>query len=184
MGKNLYDIVGKKFGRYLVLERDLTLAKNYSRWKCLCDCGVIKTVMGRALINGEIKSCGCWQKEKDHTNFHGWQGYEEISGNYWSSIKRAALKRKIEFSVTIEEAWEQYKKQIGKCALTGDEISFVRDYSRNCQTASLDRINSQAGYTRENIQWIHKDINKFKRDFDEKTLIEWCFKVLLHKKHQ
>ena len=32
-------------------------------------------------------------------------------------------------------------------------------------TASLDRIDSTKGYVRGNIQWVHKDINWFKRDY-------------------
>lgn len=66
------DLTGLKFGRLLVLEKDnfyrkqnnLKEASTY--WKCLCDCGTIKTVCADSLINGKTKSCGCYNLECIH----------------------------------------------------------------------------------------------------------------------
>lgn len=45
------------------------------------------------------------------------------------------------------------------------------------KTASLDRIDSLKGYTLDNVQWIHKDLNYMKCDYEENEYIEWCKKV-------
>ena len=46
------------------------------------------------------------------------------------------------------------------------------------RTASLDRIDSKLGYTSNNIQWVHKDLNYMKSDLDQSVFIEWCRKVV------
>jgi len=67
-------------------------------------------------------------------------------------------------------------RQKRRCALTGVELCFVSDYRKNKreQTASLDRIDSDKGYVKGNVQWVHKDINKLKQSFSEKRLIKLC----------
>lgn len=49
---------------------------------------------------------------------HRWKGYEEIDGKYWNSLETAAKKRNIEFSISIEEAWDLFVQQNRECALT------------------------------------------------------------------
>jgi hypothetical protein len=44
-------------------------------------------------------------------------------------------------------------------------------------TASLDRINSDEGYIKGNVQWVHKDINIMKNIYSSKYFIEMCKKV-------
>ena len=41
-------------------------------------------------------------------------------------------------------------------------------------TASLDRKNSNLDYTKENIQWVHKDVNYMKMSLNEKYFIKLC----------
>lgn len=55
------DQIGKRYGRWVVLERDFSKKKPY--WFCRCDCGKIKSVDGYSLRSGASKSCGCRQKE-------------------------------------------------------------------------------------------------------------------------
>lgn len=60
---NLIDLTTQKFGRYTVLERDLTKPKGRVYWLCQCECGNIKSIRGDHLSSGKIQSCGCLQKE-------------------------------------------------------------------------------------------------------------------------
>ena len=65
------DLTGKKFDKLLVLERDYlypkvkNLKNSHAYWKCICDCGKIKTIDGVALRQGKTTSCGCFRKEKN-----------------------------------------------------------------------------------------------------------------------
>lgn len=45
------------------------------------------------------------------------------------------------------------------------------------QTASLDRKDSLKGYTIDNIQWLHKDVNQMKRNYSEEYFINTCLKI-------
>ena len=42
------------------------------------------------------------------------------------------------------------------------------------QTASLDRIDNSLGYTLENTQWVHQDLNFMKNKLPESKFINWC----------
>ena len=54
------DIIGKKFGLWTVLEEIPERNKNQKiLYKCQCDCGTIKNVVGSNLLNGMSQSCGC-----------------------------------------------------------------------------------------------------------------------------
>lgn len=54
------DLTGKQFGKWKVLQRDTNKYKTRNiRWICECECGTIKSVLGKNLLNGESTSCGC-----------------------------------------------------------------------------------------------------------------------------
>lgn len=56
------DPIGRKFGRWTVLERDLERKGNDIFYLCRCDCGTIRTVSFRNLWSGRSQSCGCYKK--------------------------------------------------------------------------------------------------------------------------
>ena len=115
-----------------------------------------------------------------------WTGYKEISGQYWGPTKKAALRRNMEFSVTIEEAWRIFEKQNRKCVLSGEDLYFAEtseNLSKGIQNASLDRIDSSKGYIEGNLQWVHPDINLMKSDMDQNSFIDFCIKISNHQEN-
>lgn len=114
-----------------------------------------------------------------------WTGYKEISGQYWGPTKKAALRRNMEFSVTIEEAWRIFEKQNRKCVLSGEDLYFAEtseNLSKGIQNASLDRIDPNRGYSVDNVQWISKEINKMKWNLDQDHFLRMCKYVADHAK--
>ena len=180
------DLTKQKFGK-LMVEKFHSIRKTKSNnkkyyWECICDCGN-KTVVNRAhLKSGGIKSCGCLTNEKGK-NARGFQGYEEISGKYFGSLKRNSTyrNRHFKFLVSIKDIWDLFLKQNRKCALTGLDIHFAKDSQDKDRTASLDRIDSKKNYIIDNVQWVHKDVNLMKKDYDEKYFIEICKKITENK---
>jgi hypothetical protein len=85
--------------------------------------------------------------------------------------KRAASQRDLEFAITIQDIWELYQSQGGVCALSGVEISF--DHG----SASIDRVDSTRGYFKDNIQMVHKDVNRMKVDYPQDYFIHICKSV-------
>jgi hypothetical protein len=54
-------------------------------------------------------------------------------------------------------------------------IRIERNYKKlKTMTASLDRIDSSRGYTLDNIQWVHKDLNKMKTNYPNDYFIKMC----------
>jgi hypothetical protein len=53
------DIIGKRFGKLLVIEK----IDKKGHWKCKCDCGNEIITYAPSLYSGASKSCGCLRKE-------------------------------------------------------------------------------------------------------------------------
>jgi hypothetical protein len=106
--------------------------------------------------------------------------YKGMFLTVFNKIKKTALKRGIEFSITMEEIGDLFENQNGKCALSGITLTLKKNTKDTTQTASLDRKDSKKGYMIENLQWIHKDLNKLKSDFSQEEFIEMCLKVTLY----
>lgn len=166
------DLIGIKTGMLTVLSYEgiRSYDKTHSErlWKCLCDCGKHTVLSTAVLTKNKVKSCGCLHELKGNKN-KNWKGFEEISGCIWKQIKANQKSRNLDFNITIEYIWDLYIKQNRKCSLTGLEINFGKS-----KTASLDRIDSSKGYLVGNVQWVHKNINKMKTDFDQGEFITFC----------
>ena len=105
----------------------------------------------------------------------------EISGRYWALTKINTRRRNIEFTITKEEAWDTFLKQNRRCIYTGIKITHLKYLCRkngkdvyHLGTASMDRKNNDLGYTKENVQWVHKDVNYMKSYFKEKYFLKLC----------
>lgn len=172
-GKELIDtIVGKKINNLMIICRTDIKGKggNY-KFKCICDCGKEVNRIWFYIKNNN----GCEQclrklnKGKNHVQY---TGYEEISRTYWSRVISNANLRKLSVTITIEEAYHKFITQNKKCALSNLDISFSN------KTASLDRIDSLYDYSKENTQWLHKDVNTMKWNLKQEYFIEMCKKVV------
>lgn len=177
-GRNLIDLKGKRFGRLVVLEEAPNPRKNGKEayWKCKCDCGKIKNICGGSLRKELTTSCGCYHFETVY------EGCGDLCKVFWYGIIRHAKSRKIPVEITIKDAWEIFLKQDKKCALSGKDIKLVPNVSKNRKenTASLDRINSDKGYTIDNVQWVHKDLNIMKNKYDMDTFVQYCKDIVEH----
>lgn len=166
--------IGDTFSRWKVIGEQF-VEKEASRVLCKCNCGTERIVRCRDLIKSSSKSCGCLRLEFLKTS--QFKGVGELGSSYWSIHKplfKKIQERTGDPTLTINEAWDIFLKQNKKCALSNLDISFK--YPPN-QTASLDRIDSSKGYTKENCQWIHKTVNNMKNSLPEVEFIKICRKI-------
>jgi hypothetical protein len=82
--------------------------------------------------------------------------------------------------VTVEDLKNQWDKQKGICPYTGILLKIPRSaygwekIPKNFLRASIDRIDSSKGYTKDNIQFISLMANYAKHEFDDSELIKFC----------
>lgn len=159
------DITNKRFHHLVALSY-----RGKGHWLCRCDCGNTKLVRTSRLTcsSSTVRSCGCQKQKQRGNNNSNWKGVGDLSGYRFGILRRQAKRRNIDFDLTIDELWDCYQKQQGKCALSGIPITF-KDNS-----ASPDRINPNGGYTVDNIQIVHKDINYMKWTLAEERFVELC----------
>jgi hypothetical protein len=135
-------------------------------------------------IRARTASSGCFAEKRGNR----FTGCGNLSRLHWLRIVRGATSRSLPLEVTIEETWEKFVAQRGRCALTGLELDWdviCQDSTRRHRgCASLDRKNSDNGYTADNVQWVHKDVNMMKLDLNEVEFRRWCRLVAKHRRSQ
>jgi hypothetical protein len=165
-------LTGKTFGKLYVirqLRKDEHFKKgNQSVWLCRCECGKEKAIVGTNLTYMGTKCCGC----------NAWKGFKTLSGTYWRVMQYWAKKRNLEFNISKEYVWHIMEQQNFQCALSGIPIEFDRAWYKSQQTASVDRINSSLGYVENNIQILHKHINKMKMVDSNDHVIYWAYQAI------
>lgn len=166
--------VGDRFGKLRVNSKSWVAVRE--RWyDCICDCGTEKQVRRRNLQSGYVTCCGCDRYRRVAEK--NWRGHGEISARLFGQIRENAKRRKIDFNITIEQVWQKFLHQERRCAISGTTISFRHPGNRlekdDRGTASLDRVDSNFGYSIENVQWVHKTVNRMKMSLGQNDFLDW-----------
>jgi hypothetical protein len=127
------------------------------------------------------KECGREKTKRWATSFEGF--FQKT----FSSIKRNAVERKIQVDITIDDIKYLWNIQNGGCALTGKKMT-MEAYSKrgknqniiNQCNMSVDRIDSDKHYTKDNIQLVCAMANRMKMDLANEDFIQWSREVVAH----
>lgn len=95
---------------------------------------------------------------------------------FFRESRKGATRRDIPFQLTEDEFRSIWKKQKGKCALSGIELTLEHGSisTPNPTRMSIDRIDSGQGYTVSNVQLITWQLNSAKNVWSNQQLIEVC----------
>lgn len=146
------DITGKRFGRWTVLAEGEHEQGKSSKWVCKCDCGTVKTaVLYSALTKGNSMSCGCLRKEKRTLPEHVVHSQRNPTYRSWQNM----MTRCYNYN---HPTWKNYgERGIGVCdnwRRSFDE--FLLDMGARPEGGTLDRIDNDKGYCKENCKWSTK----------------------------
>jgi hypothetical protein len=147
---------GQKFGRLEVLGvSDVQPAKGL-KLRCICTCGRQTDVRQDALLAGDTKSCGCLRRKRGLFGPYGTVEYGMLERARWRAKKYG-----LSFNLTINDI---HIPSI--CPLLGIPLRVNRGTTGTSSdnSPSLDRINSENGYTRDNIWVISQKANRIKSD--------------------
>lgn len=90
---------------------------------------------------------------------------------------RSIKKRFKEVQITIEDLQEVWNNQMGICEFTGIKLvlsSYSKIEKNPIYSASVDRIDSSKGYTKDNIRWVSRAINYMKNTMKDDLVWELC----------
>jgi hypothetical protein len=62
-GRPAINLIGRRFGRLVVVDRAAELRQAYACWRCRCSCGGSTIAPSKHLLGGNARSCGCLGRE-------------------------------------------------------------------------------------------------------------------------
>lgn len=140
--KLIIDELGKRHGRLLVVElvKKPTPSRAKTAWRCVCDCGKERVVLGAQLRQGAITSCGC-------THFSHKRSYA-VEYSTWNAMRFRCLNPNC----------KQYPNYGGRGIKVCDrwlkfENFFADMGERPGKGYSIDRIDPNGDYEPGNVQW-------------------------------
>ena len=159
--RNYLYLDGQRFGRLTVVAQTDERYHGSIVHKCQCDCGVMKLVASRHLLNGQVQSCGCLRREnakhlprlEKQTPWVGHPLYRVWAG----MVRRCELPTERSYKwygakgIRVCEAWRRHPAAFVEWATMGGWTYDNR--------WTVDRIDSQGPYSPWNCQMIPKSAN-------------------------
>lgn len=123
------DLTGLRVGRLTVISF-AEKRNGHSYWKCKCDCGNYKIILGTSLTcKNPVKSCGCLRKETAAKQLREWKKKEYEQTGHANNFKDLTGKHIKTFDV-LELSYVKNGRAYWKCKCTKCGIESIIDTNR------------------------------------------------------
>jgi hypothetical protein len=157
--------IGEKRGTLTVIgyKREYIKNRPVIYYQTKCDCGNISYKKADIFNYNESGCILCHKSSK----FIPSNKVKNIK-RYFSKLKGESKRKNRIFEITLQDIENLLVQQKYKCILSNISISFTDG------TASVDRINNNLGYTKDNIQIVHRTVNYMKNELSQDEFIRYC----------
>lgn len=197
--------LGKTYNKLTVIDIKRHFRYNKPRLfaTCQCVCGNITEQCIYAIKRGTVKGCGCQRntpERNEQNRIHAYKLIEDGRLNrggdnhpkenrefrvMFNSLKHGNNRKECE--ITIEELKNVWEKQNGVCPYTKIKLTLPISSSNPnpdiCyKMASVDRIDSSKNYTKDNIQFVSRNINYAKSNMSHESMMDFMKLILENNK--
>ncbi len=138
---NFKDLTGMKFGKWLVIDQ-APRKSGQTYWNCICECGIKKDVYACNLTKGLSGSCYSCARPPNH------RMSKSNTYSVWVQMRERCNK-------PTHKSYHNYgARGIKVCDRWQDDFkNFLEDMGEAPLGMSLDRIDNDLGYFKENCKW-------------------------------
>jgi len=153
--------------------------KSGSYWLFNCSCGNNPVIRISSYKRGDSRSCGCLRDEL--STMHGYRKKGKLNPTYstWRAIKTRCNNPNyidshlyLSRNITVCDRWLKFE-------------NFLADMGDKPEGTSIDRIDNEKGYYKENCRWAtpsmqsdnRRCVKKISFNNQEKTVLQWSKEI-------
>lgn len=175
-----FSLLGKRFGKLIVVEFAGYGICSRPQWKCKCDCGNEIIAYSKNLNREATIDCGCGsfeRKSKANRKEYGKSTRNRIIESY----KRNAKKKGLDFSLGQEKIEALFQGNCHYCGCGPNNMVDIPKLYGTYTYNGIDRLDPKLGYVETNVVSCCQVCNYLKNSYTEQEFLDVIKKIAQHR---